>query len=175
MSSRSVLKVLPYKSKENIQQVSSRHNSLLSCKFDRLGGFLGEKGNRLCAQNSARRNVLIKLTSYNSRDMFLHTDLRRHNITSFDLTLCYDIHVDIIPPQAVKRIQYGGGRTNIASALIIAREQIFNYNRGDREFAPNFAVVFTDGNSNVREEDTIPEAIQNKLEGIHTIVISVGK
>ncbi len=75
----------------------------------------------------------------------------------------------------MKRIRYGGGRTNTASALVVAREQIFNFRRGDREFAPNFAIVFTDGNSNVREVETIPQAIQNKLEGIHTIVVSVGE
>ena len=77
--------------------------------------------------------------------------------------------------QAIKRIKYGGGRTNTQSGLVMARREVFNLDRGDREFAPNFAVVFTDGNSNIQSEKTLPEAIQNKLEGIHTIVVSVGR
>ena len=35
--------------------------------------------------------------------------------------------------------------------------------------------MLTDGNSNVDQENTLPEAIRAKLKGIHIIVISIGR
>ena len=72
-------------------------------------------------------------------------------------------------------IPYTGGRTNIASALKMAREELFVESQGDRQDAPNYLILFTDGEANVQPEMTIPEAIESRIAGIHTIVIGVGK
>ena len=53
-------------------------------------------------------------------------------------------------------------RTHTADALRVMREDIFNPRNGDREDARNVAIVFTDGNSNINEENTVPTAIQVK-------------
>ncbi len=53
-----------------------------------------------------------------------------------------------------------GGRTNTAAALKMSHEAIFQNSRGKRNDAPAYAIVITDGNSNIRSDDTIPQAIQ---------------
>ena len=78
-------------------------------------------------------------------------------------------------PQFLRVIPYTGGRTNIASALKMARDELFVESKGDRQDAPNFLVLFTDGEANVQADRTIPEAIESRIAGIHTIVIGVGK
>lgn len=85
----------------------------------------------------------------------------------------YSSKQDIV--QAIRKIQYGGGRTNIASALTLARNNLFVGSRGDRDDAPNFLVVFTDGNANINEDETIPQAILTRIAGIHVINVAVGK
>lgn len=75
---------------------------------------------------------------------------------------------------ALRRISFMGGRTNTASALEQVRTQMFRANNGDRDLANNILVIFTDGNSNINEENTIPYAIQARELGIHIIVVSVG-
>ena len=47
------------------------------------------------------------------------------------------------------------------------RESMFVSSSGDRETVPNFAIVITDGNSNINPEKTIPEAIQARIAGKH--------
>ena len=78
-------------------------------------------------------------------------------------------------PQGLQGIIYTGGRTNIADALKMAREELFIESRGDRQDAPNFLILFTDGAANERNEFTIPEAVETRTAGIHTIVVGVGK
>ena len=65
----------------------------------------------------------------------------------------YDNKADI--QEAIRSIKYGGKRSNIASAVQMAREQIFRSDKGDRQSAPNNVVLFTDGGANIREEETI--------------------
>lgn len=77
--------------------------------------------------------------------------------------------------EAIRRIAYSGGRTNIASALQMAREEIFRQDRGDRQDVKNLIVIFTDGGSNIRDTETIPQAITDKITGIQIIVAAVGR
>ena len=49
----------------------------------------------------------------------------------------------------IKRIAYGGGRTNIAAALDIVRNRVFAAGQGNRVLAPDVVLLFTDGGSNV--------------------------
>lgn len=76
----------------------------------------------------------------------------------------------------IRRVEFVGGRTNTADALRIMHEGMFTSANGDRSGAqyPNYAIVFTDGSSNVNEAQTIPQAIQAKIKGIHIIAVSIG-
>ena len=47
-------------------------------------------------------------------------------------------------------VEFGGGRTNIAAALDIVRNQVFRSDQGDRLNANNLVLLFTDGSSNIR-------------------------
>lgn len=51
------------------------------------------------------------------------------------------------------------------------RETGFTSARGDRGNVPNIVAIMTDGNSNVRREDTLKEAFELKKQGVHVIVI----
>ena len=81
----------------------------------------------------------------------------------------------IFHSQSLRTTPYTGGRTNIADAIKMAREELFVESRGDRQDAPNFLILFTDGAANIRAESTIAEAIESRIAGIHTIVIGIGK
>ena len=61
--------------------------------------------------------------------------------------------------QALGYIRYIGQRTYTADALDMLRTRIYN-NQDDRGDAPNYAIVITDGNSNIDPARTIPSAIQ---------------
>ena len=74
----------------------------------------------------------------------------------------------------INHISFTGGRTHTASAIQQVRTQMFQENQGDRSSVPNFMVIFTDGNSNINPDRTIPEAIAARVAGVHTIVVSVG-
>ena len=74
---------------------------------------------------------------------------------------------------AIERVEYIRGRTNTSGALRMIREQIFIEANGERPSIPNFAIIVTDGNSNVESDRTIPEAIENRIAGIHQIVATV--
>ena len=54
------------------------------------------------------------------------------------------------------------------------QREIFQRNKGDRDNALNYAIMITDGNSNINSDNTIPQAIDARVNGIHLIVIAVG-
>ncbi|CAH1790069.1 unnamed protein product [Owenia fusiformis] len=74
---------------------------------------------------------------------------------------------DILPVLA--KMTYRGGATNTQAAIKMAREIVFQNNRGDRSDVPNVAMVLTDGKSTVNAGNTIPEA--NKAKIINNIVM----
>ena len=82
------------------------------------------------------------------------------------------------PYQAIRKltnVPHSGGLTNTQDALRMAREDLFrNPSSGHRSGAHRVAVLLTDGNSNVKRDQTVPQA--NLLKGIGTeiFVIAVG-
>ena len=66
------------------------------------------------------------------------------------------------------------GDTNIADAIQITRETMFNTRNGDRPDIPNVAIIITDGISNINSRRTIPEAEMAKDENIRIFAIGVG-
>jgi len=75
---------------------------------------------------------------------------------------------------AFRRIPFIGGRTNTASGLRHAIDQIFNPSNGDRPDAPNYCFILSDGNSNINAQDTVPTAIEARNKGITLIAFAVG-
>jgi hypothetical protein len=86
-------------------------------------------------------------------------------------------------------MQYIGGRTHTSAALslmvtitneylqvfqlwIFQNGQVFG-SSGDRANAPNLALIFTDGNSNIEVDRTIPTALSAKAAGVHVTVFGV--
>ncbi len=72
------------------------------------------------------------------------------------------------------RIPYCGGRTNIAAALRMTNDRVFN-TRGDRRDVQNYALLFTDGAANEEESQTGPEAIRLRNRRTQVVAGAVGQ
>ncbi len=83
----------------------------------------------------------------------------------------YSSREDVL--QAIEMTPFSRGRTNTAEALGLLHETMYTQQNGDRFDAPNFAIVVTDGESNVNPRDTIPQAIQARISGIHIFAVTV--
>jgi collagen type VI alpha len=75
---------------------------------------------------------------------------------------------------ALRRIPFIGNRTNTASGLQYMKDQIFTAANGDRPDAKNFAIILSDGNSNINQPNTIPTAVQCRNQDITMIAFAVG-
>ena len=71
----------------------------------------------------------------------------------------------------VTRIEYFGALTNTSGAIRLTEEAVFDSTRGDRPDAVNIAIVVTDGNSNIEQEQT---QYQSELLQQEAWVIAVG-
>lgn len=69
----------------------------------------------------------------------------------------YSTQQDVM--QAVGYTKYIGQRTYTADAINMMRTRVYNTPE-DRSAAPNYAIIITDGNSNISPGSTIPAAIQ---------------
>lgn len=77
--------------------------------------------------------------------------------------------------QVVRSQMWIQGKTNTADALKLMRTVSFQVSNGDRPDVPNYAIVITDGESNINSEMTIKEAVQARIEGVHIIVVTVAE
>ncbi|XP_021375359.1 uncharacterized protein LOC110464458 isoform X7 [Mizuhopecten yessoensis] len=76
--------------------------------------------------------------------------------------------------KAISRTAYIYGRTNTADAFLMARRDMFAQQFGDRLDVPNVIVIITDGESNINNMRTIPEAMTLKRAGVTIITVAVG-
>ena len=53
-------------------------------------------------------------------------------------------------------------------------QRMFTSGNGDRSNAPNFIILLTDGESNVRADDTVPRAIDARISGATIITVGIG-
>jgi len=67
------------------------------------------------------------------------------------------------------------GRTNTASGIDKAHYDMFSSNKGDRAGDQNYAIVITDGNSNINRGGTIDAAKNARRAGIKVIAIGIGE
>ena len=82
-------------------------------------------------------------------------------------------HLDQVK-RAILTTPYRYGDTYTADALQLLREYFFTEFRGAREDVPDYAIMITDGVSNLRNGRTIPEAHRVQDEGIHIFSIGIG-
>ncbi|CAH1783538.1 unnamed protein product [Owenia fusiformis] len=75
---------------------------------------------------------------------------------------------------AVERIPYKGGATNIADALQLIRLAMLTSNNGARDNARDAVILITDGAANVNEDDTQPQARMLRNNNVHIMAIGVG-
>ena len=68
-----------------------------------------------------------------------------------------------------------GGRTNTYSGLNEMRTNMFTALHGDRPGDKNYAIVITDGRSNVNEADTVPEAVRVRDDQIDIFAVGIGQ
>ncbi len=76
--------------------------------------------------------------------------------------------------QGIRNIQFVGGRTFTADGLNMLRTVLFTSANGDRLDVPNIGIVITDGQSNINPKQTLPEAVNCRLNGIHLMVVAIG-
>lgn len=75
---------------------------------------------------------------------------------------------------AIKRITFLGGKTDIASALQMLTNTMYLPANGGRSNAQRVAILFTDGDSNIDSQDTIPYAVNARNAQIFIIVVGLG-
>ena len=64
------------------------------------------------------------------------------------------------------RVQMFIGATNTQAALRIMHTEQFSVFRGDRPNIPNIAILLTDGESTIEQQNTIPEAAEAREKSI---------
>lgn len=72
----------------------------------------------------------------------------------------------------IKSLKYAGSFTNTQAALNLLHTRLFG-TAGDRLNVPNIAIVITDGESNIRRENTIPEAETARAKGAYVFSIGI--
>ena len=75
--------------------------------------------------------------------------------------------------EAIGRIRYQPGSTNTADAIRMANDVIFQSANGDSANKRNILVLFTDGDSDNKEQ-TVLQAIRAREAGITILVVAVG-
>ena len=49
--------------------------------------------------------------------------------------------------------------------------QVMRGDQGDRSDVPNYALVITDGGSNIQKKDTVPKAIEARIQVLKNLVL----
>ncbi|KAL4226368.1 hypothetical protein ACF0H5_014351 [Mactra antiquata] len=95
----------------------------------------------------------------------------KHNVSlEFHLNTYFDKKALM---EAVDNLPYVRGSTNTGMAIEVVRKQMFTPRTGDRDRAPNFVVLITDGQSD-DPKYTVDQAEFAKAQGIHIIALGVG-
>ena len=71
--------------------------------------------------------------------------------------------------------KFSGGRTGTESAIRTMYEDVFTASRGDRSGVQNYAIVVSDGGSNIDNQRTLPEALNAKQRGITMYSVAIGE
>ena len=86
----------------------------------------------------------------------------------------YDNVLDLV--EAIKALTISGGETNIASALRVARTQMFlDRVPASNTTVPRLLILITDGEATVERSSTMPEANLAKEAGIRIFTVGIGR
>lgn len=77
--------------------------------------------------------------------------------------------------EAIRRIQFSGGRSNIQAALLKAWHDVFSGSPGDRPDVADVIVTFSDGIPTVNVESTPTTAEDIKASGIWMSAVALGR
>lgn len=72
-------------------------------------------------------------------------------------------------------IKRSGGKTNTQEALKLCQKMFAGDEYGSRKGSFRRILVVTDGQSNIKRAETVPSAVQLKLQGVDVFVIAVGE
>lgn len=99
-----------------------------------------------------------------------HTCILHYNVIIIIIVIivCYNIIINTI-------INITGGETNTVEALNAVDTEVFRAARGDRNGVQNVAVVISDGNSNLGQENTISTAEALKAQGVTVVAVAAGE
>lgn len=123
--------------------------------FDHVRGFMKELVSASVIGPDRIQVGIVKFSTNANEELYLNRFTTREPI------------LDVID-----NIEYKGGETNTAEGLQLVRSNIFQVFNGDRPGAINILIIITDGESNINEDRTIPEA--NLLKDSDTIIVAVG-
>ena len=68
-----------------------------------------------------------------------------------------------------------GQRTNTFAGIAAMRTDMFSATSGDRNGDQNWAVVITDGRSNMNQGETVPEALRAQSQDIRMFAVGIGE
>jgi collagen type VI alpha len=91
-------------------------------------------------------------------------------------SISFDLATYTTPAQIRNALAFSqaGGVTNTQAAINLAYNTGFTAPRGDRPGVKNVMVVVTDGNSNVQQQNTVPEANNARQRGIEVFAVGIG-
>ena len=112
-------------------------------------------------------------------DLSIGSDLVRLSVINFadDPYICFYLNSYSTKRGVINALvaKFQGGRTGTESALRSMYEDVFTASRGDRSGVDNYAVIVSDGGSNINKDRTIPEANEARRRGIKVYSVAVGE
>lgn len=116
-------------------------------------------------------SVLIQKSSVDSGDIRIALSMFTHIVYNDFYLNTYTNRSDMI--HHITAIGRRQGATSTGLAIQNLRNNVFVSSKGDRDDAPNVAVVITDGKSD-NTSLTLSQSLLAKSEGIHMIVVAIG-
>ncbi|CAD5113974.1 DgyrCDS3137 [Dimorphilus gyrociliatus] len=73
----------------------------------------------------------------------------------------------------LRKRKFRGGANNLASALHLLNTQVFKEAHGDRDYAPNVALIITDSSSDINAERTVFKAERARKNGLQIFILGI--
>lgn len=125
------------------------------------------------------RDLIMEFAYQFTLDLPLASDLVRLSVINYADTPFVCFHLDTYTSKRgvlnALVAKFYGGRTGTESALRTMYEDVFTSARGDRASVDNYAIVVSDGRSNINRDRTIPEARMARSRGVNIYSVAVGE
>eukprot|EP00914_Ancora_sagittata_P021293 GHVO01041937.1.p1 GENE.GHVO01041937.1~~GHVO01041937.1.p1 ORF type:complete len:183 (+),score=19.16 GHVO01041937.1:634-1182(+) len=124
------------------------------------------------------RDLILKFAEQFVGDLPIGSDLVRLALINYaddvDVGFYLDTYTSKRAVMNALVATYHSGRTGTAAAVRMMYDQVFTTSRGDRRNVDNYAIVVSDGGSNIEREKTIPSADEAKQRGITMFSVAIG-